>query len=379
MDKTEQKKPEEKPVISPLANEKTYGERMYSRIFDWGLNYWVNLLASAGFSQWAEHGTKQFKIPLLMKEAATPREIQQKLADGIGKLSILNGLRERSGEAAVARRSMSVARSLTLLTPGFFVMIPSVWLGAKMKPWLVERWNRQHYGQEAMDDPSIEARHQAVRAESRPTFAGTFIARCLTAIAVNITALTIGSNKNWLNKLGEKHNIEGMKEVAIDPITESIGSGLGGALPLKWREAANRFARRNGLSWSKTQTEEGLAKGLYNNAMQDYGRFMVADTVYTLITALLIRPAVKLIRFIPGMSYKPKNVDGHAQFDADGKPIRVPPNRYADVATERERERAAPPTDTLARGEHETPGTHVQQVAERGILGANDAHYRKQA
>ena len=51
MNKTEQKKVAEDPVISPLANEKTYGERVYTRVFDWGLNYWANLLASAGFSQ----------------------------------------------------------------------------------------------------------------------------------------------------------------------------------------------------------------------------------------------------------------------------------------------------------------------------------------
>lgn len=138
MDATKQDKTTEDPVISPLANEKTYGERQYTRIFDWGLNYWTNLLASAGFSQWAEHSTKPFKM-WGMKEAQSPRDLQQKLAASVRKHDPFfkffeQGIREEMAgktaeaiETAIHDRSMARARSLTLLMPGFLVMIPSVW------------------------------------------------------------------------------------------------------------------------------------------------------------------------------------------------------------------------------------------------------------
>jgi hypothetical protein len=363
MDRDQQKKPEDNPIISPLANDKTYGERVYARVFDWGLNYWTNLISSAAFSQWAEHGTRKIKIPFLMKEAASPSQIQHQLAERISKTSFLNGLRTASGEAAAMRRSMAVARSMTLLTPGFFVMVPSVWLGAKIKPWFVKTFNRRHYGEEAMDDPSLQARHEAIEAEERPTFSGTLIARLLTAAAVQFAAFTIGSDKNWLNRKGEEHDIDALKHVAIDPITEKFGYTAGDAMPTGFKAAANRLAQRMQLNWSKTQAEKG-ATGVYNTALQDFGRFMVADTVYTLITALTIRPFVKLLRFIPFMSYKPKVPANSAVLDGDQ--VKVPPNRYADVATDtlnrdpsvteekrQERSEASMPSHKIHQAQHQ--------------------------
>jgi hypothetical protein len=394
MDRTEQKKDAQTPVVSPLANEKTYGERVYSRIFDWGLNYWTNLIASAGFSQWAEHSTKPLKLPFIEKEFSTPRKIQENFAgwlknNPVLKVTMLDKLyRDTSAvegaiaaEAAVARRSMAVARSLTLLTPGHFIMIPAVWLGAKIKPWLVERWNRNHYGEDAMDDPSLQARHQAIRAEEKPTLLGTVFARLLTALVVNITSLTVGSDKNFLNKLGKKYNQPILKKVAIDPATEKIGASAGAATPEAFRNWWNNVAQKHGIDWSETQRLNAKTNGLnvngpYTNAVQDFGRFMAADTVYTLITALLIRPVASFIRFIPGMSYKPKVAPNSPTFD--GEKVKVPANRYADTVPLDEPTRPVPAALSKA-AEDEKPSHKVSHIANYKTVAANDAQHLAQA
>lgn len=367
MNRTEQKKEDQAPVVSPLANEKTYGERKYTQIFDWGLNYWGNLLASAGFSQWIEHGSR----PIKMLGDIAPRDIQKKFGEVIER-TFLNGMRGRLtasegasvANAAVTRRGMAVARSLTLLTPGHFIMIPSVWLGAKFKPQIVEWFNKRHYGEDAMDDPSIKARHQAIEAEPRPTFLGTFTARIMGAIAVNFLSLTVGSDKNFVQtKLGVK-NFTG-----VDPFTENLGDRLGGAMPESARNAANKLAQRAGLDWSNTQRAKG-ASGPYTNAFQDFGRFTVADTVWTAVTALLIRPFVKLIRFIPGMSYKPKVVANSPTFD--GEKVKVPANRYAYTIPLDEQPQPEPAALSKAAAD-EKPNHTVNHISQHKTIAANNA------
>ncbi|MDX2095401.1 MAG: hypothetical protein SFW64_05640 [Alphaproteobacteria bacterium] len=332
MDRTEQQKSTDQPVVSPLAKDQTYGERKYHAIFDWGVNYWLNLFASAGFSHWAEHATRPFKLPLLMKEAATPRQIQQNLARRlekiIPKLPFVKGMEG----VVLTERSMAVARSATLLTPGFFIMIPSVWLGAKIKPWLIETFDRRHYGEEAMEDPSLKARHEAIRAEERPTFSGAFVARMATAVTAQLAALTIGSDSNFITKLGKKRNIPALEKVAIDPITQKVGEAMGGLVPEGAQAYANGFLQRRGFDFSEEQRLKFGKTGAYNSATKDFGRFVAADTFYTLITAATIRPFVKLLRHLPFMSYKPKVAENTASFEGDH--IKVPKNRYAFAGLE---------------------------------------------
>lgn len=363
MDRTEQKKAPDTPVVSPLAKDKTYGERVYHGIVDWGLNYWTNLLASAGFSHWAENGTNPIKI-WGMKKAESPRQIQENLATWIAEkdpfmngkipftqidnpLPFMQGFRNKiqaempAAEAAIAiaERSMARARSLTLLMPGFAIMIPAVWLGAKIKPWFVEKLDRRHYGDDAMDDPTLKARHHAIAIETRPTFLGTFIARLGTALAVQVAAQSVGSKNNFVNKIGKDHNIESFKEFGINEATESFGAGIGGALPEKFRERGNGFLRRHGFDWSKEQMAKNMhldpttGKAIaYNYGAQDLGRFIATDTVYTLVSALTINPFLKLLRLVPFMSYTPKVASDIATPEAQR--IKVPANHYADAAPE---------------------------------------------
>lgn len=341
MDHDPQKKADDTPVISPLAKDKTYGERWYHSVFDWGLNYWTNLLASAGFSQYAEHATRPVKV-LGMKEAASPRDLQQKLAGWLRDHDPLMKSLQKKVEASeglakatevIAERSMARARSITLLLPGFLVVIPTVWLGAKIKPWFVETLDKRHYGDDAMTDPTLVARHQAIRAEARPTFLGAFIGRLGTMFAVQFTAQAVGSRNNFVNKIGEKYGNESLKKFGIDPLTESAGKILGGTMPLGLRERYNAFARRRGFDWSEEQRLSLGKTGPYSTATEDLGRFIAADTVYTLVTALTIHPVLKLLQYVPLMSYKPKVPANSATFDSNYN-IKVPSNRYADKAPE---------------------------------------------
>lgn len=380
MDHDPQKKTDDTPVISPLAKDKTYGERWYHSVFDWGLNYWTNLLASAGFSQYAEHATRPVKV-LGMKEAASPRDLQQKLAGWLRDHDPMMKSLQKKVEAneglakateVIAERSMARARSITLLLPGFLVVIPTVWLGAKIKPWFVETLDKRHYGDEAMTDPTLAARHQAIRAEARPTFLGAFIGRLGTMFAVQFTAQAVGSRNNFVNKIGEKYNNESLKKFGIDPLTESVGNTLGGAIPLGLRERYNGFARRRGFDWSEEQRLSLGKTGPYSTATEDLGRFIAADTVYTLVTALTIHPVLKLLQHVPLMSYKPKLRAKDAPLDV-GYDIKVPANHYRDATPEAQTQ--TPETtmpaaldETQALQQHHTthheasPGARVSQV-----------------
>lgn len=381
MDHDPQKKADDTPVISPLAKDKTYGERWYHSVFDWGLNYWTNLLASAGFSQYAEHATRPIKL-WGMKEAASPRDIQQNLAGWLRahdpmmkslqrKLESSEGLAKAT--EVIAERSMARARSLTLLMPGFLVVIPTVWLGAKIKPWFVETLDKRHYGDEAMTDPTLQARHEAIRAEARPTFLGAFIGRMGTMLAVQFTAQAVGSRNNFVNKIGEKYNNESLKKFGIDPLTESVGNSLGGAMPLAVRERYNGFARRRGFDWSEEQRLALGKTGPYSTATEDLGRFVAADTVYTLVTALTIHPVLKLLQYVPFMSYKPKVAANSATFDGNYN-IKVPANHYRDAAPELE---TGKPSPTLPAALDEPPALQRHTTQHEAIPSARVSQVRE--
>lgn len=389
------------PVVSPLANDKTYGERWYNAVFNWGLSYWMNLTASAGFSQWAEHGNNPIKIPFVKE--ASPREFQAKLADKIREIDPFMKRFEQQmkdthglvkGDAIAFDRALARARSLTLLIPGFAIMIPAVWIGAKVKPWFVQTLNRMHYGEEAMDDPSMIARQQAITAESQPTFLGTVVARLGTVLAAQTAAQLVGSKNNYLNTLGIDHNIDAFKKFGVNEMTESWGAALGGKLPQKLQTGYSTFVKGYGLGPSERQLKqywenhpevatlfegkllegkivgklapdlrEQAAKVLesYDTATKDLGSFIIADTFYTAITALTIHPLVRLLRHIPFMSFKPDVPAQSARFE--GEKIKVPANQYGELADRDPSAEAKPTTSGTDK-----PGFSISESSVQGIL-----------
>lgn len=278
-------------------------------------------------------------------------------------------------------------------------MIPAVWLGAKIKPWFVEKLNKKHYGDEAMEDPSLKARHQAVRAEECPTFLGTFMARLGTVAAVQATAQGVGSRNNFLNKAGEKYNIKFAKTFGINSFTDHVGEVAGGAMPEGLKKAYNTVTQKHGLDWSEDQIKkfakgekvfahlkpfvhnhptlvdakdnllphvrDGALKqmGVYTNATQDLGRFLVTDTIYTLVSALTVRPFLKLLSHVPGMTYKPKVAENSASFD--GEKIKIPSSPFTDTAADILARDAASPTAATA---NEQPTRTVSDVRDHATL-----------
>ncbi len=425
----QQRQTDDRPVVSPLVNDKTYGERVYHSIFDIGLNYWANLLSSAGFSQWAEHGNG--KVPFSSK---TPRELQKSLAEGIAtkdplmtgripftnaKIPFFKGYVEKAEVGAgeklakfeeavknvpqlelfenakldvhnikqllIEDRSMARARSLTLLVPGFLIVVPTVWLGAKIKPWFVSKLDQHKYGAAAMDDPTLKARHDAIAAESRPTIFGAIAARFMTMAAVQVTAQAVGSEGNFVNKIGK--NNEYLSTFGLNSATDKAGKVLGGAFPEKMKAGFNRFARSKKLDWSEEQVRTHLVEkgylskdsigqlstemhavakkgmGDYKTATEDLGRFIATDTFYTIITACTIQPAIKLLRMIPGMSYKPKTAkDGNDGKVLQPTRVKVPANEFGEFSDRAETVTVQAAKDTTA------PGLSINNASPQGTL-----------
>lgn len=328
MDRNQQNERDDKqPVISPLANDTTYGEQRFHRIFNVGINFWVNLIASAAFTYWASHSKTPFKIPFIGKESLSPLQRQEHLAEGLHKLPFMKAFGEKLSEKRLSA-ARTMANVLTLLTAGHFIMIPGVYIGAKLKPKLVEKWDRAHYGDEAMEDPSIKLRHAAVAAEERPTFFGSVMGRVGTVFATQATAYTIGNRNNIPSKLGEKFAalrwFKGLR--GIDYFTEMLGSKLGSAFTEIFPNAVaklNRTLAKKGYGWSSSQLElhpelknqvygtVDKIKDIGGGAPEHFGRFLIADITYTVVTACTIKPAINFFkRFIPGMTYKPKITAG---------------------------------------------------------------------
>lgn len=315
----EQKSKTDQQEVSVLARDKTFGERIYDITVGYGLNFWVNLLVSAAFSLWVAHGTKTVNVPGLNRipfigkmfdGSKTPRDIQRSIGNGIERQFFMQGITDPERRMA---RSQSMATVLTLLTPGHFIMIPSTWLGAKIKPAFVKFFDRMHYGEAGMEDPSLKHRHQQIEQARRPTFFGAAVGRLGTVFATQVVARTVGTEGNIVNKLGNHLNMPAVSSwKGVDNTAENIGELLGNDVEriLPKQTASLRAAsQRAGMNWSyKQQLDPTMdTSGPYNRVLQDYGRYMGQDVLYTAITAGTMSPIMSVLKkFIPGMSYQPK-------------------------------------------------------------------------
>lgn len=325
----QQHKTTETNTVSPLVKDKTYGERVYNLVFNEGLNFWVNLLTSAGFSLWASSSRSHIKLPG-MAEAATPRTIQNKLIDRVENSFIIKSMKDATPDTK-RKRAVAVSEVFTLLMPGHIIMIPSVWLGAKIKPAFVRYFDKKHYGEDVENDPSIAYRHAVVDAEAKPTLLGAIVGRLGTMTTTMTASRLIGSEESYVNKFGEKHNIEAAKNFpGLNQVASRIGTVVGEGMT---QEVAlvgkinSRLSKR--FDWSEKQIERGLNKGTYKSAVPDYIGFTAMDTLYTLITASVIHPIMAVLRHVPGMTYTTAPAPEKVITPAGEVKVRVPRNRMA--------------------------------------------------
>ncbi len=312
----------DKQQVSLVAKDMTFGERTYDFVFNQLINFWVNLVASAAFTYWVSHSQSGFK--LLGKEFSAPSVIQQKIAKGLHDAPPLGAFGEKAAydihnppTSNRAKAANTLSNVLTLVTAGHFIMIPSVWLGAKIKAPLVEWLNRGHYGADAMEDPSLKLRHAAIRLEERPTLLGAFVGRIGTIIATQLTGYSIGNASNVVRTLG-KHlkspilqsfpGVDGLAEVAGNKLGQTVEELMPHnttKLDTRLREPAAGGTR---YDWSKNQIQHNpsLKDTPYQRASQHMGKYLAQDVLYTFVTAATIAPAINFAKkFVPGMTYKP--------------------------------------------------------------------------
>ncbi len=293
---------------------KTFGEKAYSGIFDWGINFGVNLFLSAAFTHYVKHASKP-----IWKGASFGKGFFHEAPEAAFN-NVRNWMQKTTGfsENTAAR----MADALTLTTAGTVVMIPSVWLGAKIKDDFVNSLDNWWYGKDvAKNDAWIQARHEQIENGPKPTLIGAVVGRVGTMAAVQLTAATVGSNTNMLKKLGDKTNIGWLKKFeGLDYYSKKIGHAAGTAITDAMPEASaklDRYAQKIGFHHSAEQlaADSKLTTHTpYTGTLSDYTRYTSLDTMYTAVTMYTIHPIINAAKsFIPGMTYtdepkkKPEN------------------------------------------------------------------------
>ncbi len=323
---------------SRMEIEKTYGEKWYSFIFDNILNFWVNLIASGAFNYWAHNYVK----PIKWLGDKTPFQYFEAVRDGIER-KLPTSMRGIDGKPSTVATAM--ANALTLVTAGHFVMIPSVWIGAKIKAPFVRWMDRNHYGANADDDSRIAERHRRLDTDPRPTLFGSVIGRIGTMLATQVYSFGIGGSTNLIRSAGNRLGNKTLQKFnGLDPITEEAGLVLGKAYADRRPQSTegwNKWAQSKGFGWSKDQINHptnGIdTKKPYNYFIEDMSRYIFLDVIYTWITSSSIHWFIDNVKkVVPGMTYTPKAARRHAIHHA------VPAARFMpddDIVKNKEKER----------------------------------------
>ena len=322
MEKTTQKN--EKPK-SLLPVEKTDGEKAYHKIFENGINFWVNLAMSGLFSFWVEQSTRP--LPKFIFKEKRPLEFYHMVRDQFHASPLVKWLPEATEASHISprmRMATVLANCITITFSATAVLIPSVWLGPKIKERFVKWWDKRRYGPNAEQDEHIHERHEIVANEERPTLLGSAVSRVGTIAAVTASGLVLGSHENFLRPIGKLLNINKLAHFkGVDHYAGRLGDFVGEEMTKSAPEASkkiNDFFVRHGFDW-----REGIPhpEGPFNHAVQDWSRWTALDVFYTSVTAYTIMPFVKLVRQLPGMSYKPKHQATENPSDKHLLPLKV--------------------------------------------------------
>jgi hypothetical protein len=308
----------------------TQGEKFYDMVFNTGINFALNLTVSAMFSHWVKNSTKP-----VWKDAPFAKEILSRSPIAayetiVGKLQKAPFMATFKSDASKREVASKMADLLVLTTPGWAVMVPSVWLGEKFKSDIVHAIDKQHYGREETQPDWVRQRHDTINNGKKPTFLGAFVGRAGTVGMTQLTAYTIGSEKNIFNYLGEKGNVGFLKQFrGLDNWAGKAGDAIGGTIAKTAPELSkttNKSLRNIGFSFSHEQIEAAkpALKGdfeaiervrraggktriggkLYENGLQDFSKYVALDTLYTVVTSATIGPIVSFLKeHVPGMAY----------------------------------------------------------------------------
>lgn len=332
--------------------EPTFGEKTYDFVFNNLINFWLNLGISAMFTYWVNHSKSA--IPFTKGtslEGKPPLDAQKWVTE-----KLRTSLFKSDGKGLEKAKIM--ADALTLTTAGTVVMIPSVWIGSKIKAPFVKALDHAHYGADGEQDATIRQRHAMVDQERPPTFLGSVVGRVGTMAAVQLTARFVGHPDNAFSLLGRKMKSPLLQKFhGIDSIAGELGRKTGSTIERNLSperlDALNQSVRNYHYDWSPEQLKAG-SKGVYTNFLQDFGKYTSMDVLYTLVTSLTIHPVLDLIRHVPGMTHAPRRTS-----QAAPQPSRA-------VAS------AAPAAPTAEPAIQETPNDkprpHVSQISDHARL-----------
>jgi hypothetical protein len=295
MEKTSQKD-QAKPLV-PV--EKTYGEKVHHFVFDELINFWATLAISGLFTFWVKHST--VPLPKTFFQGKLPSEFHGWVRERFAGSPIVNIFpaerRAKVGEI--------MADALTINLPGTATILPSVWLGAKVKTPMVEWLDRRHYGIDADDDPRIRERHLAIENERKPTLLGAVLARLTSMTASVMTGWAIGAPDNLVQQAGKNNEI--LKEFpGIDHYAGKMGAGAGDLLAKAspgFNKFTNRAFTKAGIDWTAANKH---ADQTYASALQGWLKYTSLDIMYTTVTSSTIHPIINLLKHVPFMSYKEK-------------------------------------------------------------------------
>lgn|GEM_PF-3225722 len=343
------------------ADFKTHGEKMYDLVFNQGINFWANLIISAGFTYWVNHSVKPIMQtpPSFAKWLGkAPIHAQSTVRNGIHEAPFMNMFGEKMSKEGISalesvsngvdmNKRMKVAKfmadALTLTSVGTFIMIPGVWVAQKFKGDFVRWQDNQKYGPDSENLDWVRQAHERIDHEKKPTLLGYGAGRLGSMVAVQAAAYTVGHGDafKWV---GDKTGIKFLQKFeGIDHFAGNVGDALGGSIASMSKNASNKLNRtltseKGGIDWSLDQRRiaykvlhdpeklklhemdagelaelrkqaELIMKSTpgeptYNRAFQDLGKYVGLDTMYTAITAGTIVPLVGWLKEnVPGMSY----------------------------------------------------------------------------
>jgi hypothetical protein len=314
---------------------RTQGEKTYDLVVNGGINFALNLTISAMFSHWVKNSTKPvWKDAPFAKEmlSRSPIAAYETLVGKLQKTPFMNVLKTDSGKREVASK---MADLLVLTTPGWVVMVPSVWLGEKFKGDIVHAIDKAHYGNEATQPDWVKERHDEIDNGKKPTLLGALVGRAGTVGMTQLTAYTIGSEKNVFRYFGEKGEIGFLKQFhGLDNWAGKAGNGIGGVIAKtapKLAEGTNKTLQKAGFSFSHEQIAAAkpnlktfdeienfrraggktrLNGKRYDTGLQDFTKYIALDTLYTIVTSSTIGPIVGFLKeHVPGMAYTPEPRD----------------------------------------------------------------------
>lgn len=372
-----------------LSTNRTFGEKVHHAIFDVGINFILNLTLSAAFTHWVSHSQKSFT--LFSKEFEAPSKIQRKVAKAIHDIpGLLRPFGKREAyeidKIPLNNTRVSVATTmsqiLTLTAIGHPIMIPSVWLGAKVKAPMVAWLNRRHYGDEAMQSDDMQKRQAMIDAAERPTLLGATVGRLGTILATQTVGYTIGNASNIIGFTGRKLGIPVIKEFkGLDAVTEWMGEKGGGIvrnmLPKKAEalDIALRDKHEFSFSTNQKQMMPALANKPYGTLLtnengktigggggfEHFGRYLISDILYTLVTASTIMPVINFMKHhARGLTYHP-TVSADTQAVLDKHQLNARSYQFSERIPEQAL--ANPADDSRPKANENTiPNTRINRI-----------------